>query len=185
MKRVSKYWHRRKNSLYLHAVRQLMEALAPHAESLIDVGSSGCPYLDWYGWIPHRTSLDLRTPYLSPDINSIKADFLLWDKDRSYDVGTCLQVLEHIDRADLFARKLLDTSGILIVSVPYKWKAKPGNSHVHDPIDEAKMRDWFQRDPNYSIVIQEVTTAARRLVNVYERGSSRVWKSLRQRSSVD
>jgi hypothetical protein len=162
-----------------------MAALAPHAESLIDVGSSGCPYLDWYGWIPHRTSLDLRTPYLSADINSIKADFLLWEKDRNYDVGTCLQVLEHIDRADLFARKLLDTSGILIVSVPYKWKAKTGNSHVHDPIDEAKMRDWFQRDPNYSIVIQEVTTAARRLVNVYERGSTRAWKSLRQRSSVD
>lgn len=185
MKRVSKYWNRRKRSLYLHAVRQLTEALAPNAESLLDVGSSGCPYLDWYGWIPYRTSLDLRTPYCAPGVNSVRADFLDWEKDHDYDVCTCLQVLEHIERADLFARKLLDTSSILIVSVPYMWKAKPGNSHVHDPIDEAKMRDWFQRDPNYSIVIQEVTTAARRLIGVYESGNSRVWKSLRHRSSVD
>lgn len=106
---------------------------------------------------------------------------MLWQPDHAYDICTCLQVLEHIDRADLFARKLLDTAKVLIVSVPYQWKYKAGNSHIHDPIDEAKMRRWFGREPHFSIVIQEVTTGARRMINVYEQSSLESWTSLRRR----
>lgn len=182
MSASSAYWRRRKSSLYLHAVRQLVEGLGADADSLLDVGSSGCPYLDWYDWIPRRTSLDLSEPYVSKHIESVCADFMLWQPKHTYDICTCLQVLEHIERADLFARKLLDTAKVLVVSVPYKWKFKASNSHIHDPIDEAKMRRWFKRDPHFSVVIQEVTTGARRMINVYEQVDRKFWKSLRRRS---
>ena len=29
-------------------------------------------------------------------------------------------------------------------------------SHVHDPVDQQKLRDWFGREPNYEYLCKEV-----------------------------
>ena len=95
-----------------------------------------------------------------------------WQADRLFDIVTCLQVIEHIPRADLFAQKLLSTGKIVIVSVPYKWAADPvssHNSHVHDPVDEDKMKSWFGREPNFEFICREAVLPSRRLIQVYER----------------
>ncbi len=177
----NKYWGARSSSIYLYTVRELVTHLAKEAQSLIDVGSAGCPYLDWYDWIPNRTSLDMDLPYVSAGIDSVKSNFLKWSKDRDYDVCTCLQVLEHVPQVEDFAQKLLETANVLIVSVPYKWTYGNNKSHVHDPVDEIKMLSWFGKPPNFSIIVREVFTDSRRLVNVYERGDFSKWSSLRHR----
>jgi hypothetical protein len=176
------YWGTREKSIYLYTVRQLVTELASGAESLIDVGSAGCPYLSWYSWIPYRTSLDLRRPFVTVGIKSYKGDFLTWEADRDYDICTCLQVLEHVPAVAEFAEKLLITSKILVVSVPYKWKVGGNKSHIHDPVDEEKMLAWFKRKPNFSTIVREVVSDSRRLVQVYERGNHIRWTSLNKRA---
>jgi hypothetical protein len=176
------YWDKRAASIYLYTVRQLVMGLSENATSLIDVGSAGCPYLDWYKNIPNRTSLDLRNPYASNGVNSVVGDFLAWEKDRHYDICTCLQVLEHVPPAGDFAQKLLNTCNTLIVSVPYKWTFGNNSSHVHDPVDESKMLSWFKRKPNFSIVVREVVSDSRRLIQVYECDNVDSWVSLNQRA---
>jgi len=182
---AEEYWEKRKNSLYFQAIRILVSKLGANAGSIIDVGSASCPYLDWYDWIPQRTSLDLRNPYQSSTVHGIKANFLDWTTDRTYDIATCLQVLEHIPDAQSFAQKILAISNIAIVSVPYKWKPGRNSSHVHDPVDEKKMLSWFGREPNFTYQITEVESGSPRLIQVYERESATKWRSLAQRRRLE
>lgn len=181
MNQNNTYWTERESSIYLYTVRELVKGLAVNANSMIDVGSAGCPYLDWYDWIPDRTSIDLRRPYKSNNIKSITGDFLTWNHEKVYDVCTCLQVLEHVPLVEEFAQKLLDICNILIVSVPYKWRFGSNISHVHDPVDEKKMLLWFNKSPNFSIVIKEVKSDSRRLICIYEKNNEIPWISLNQR----
>jgi len=174
---LDEYWQHRVDSIYLQVVRHLVTGVADSASSLLDVGSAACPYLEWYDWIPTRTSLDLRNPYTGPGVNSIRSDFLKWEPDREYDVVTCLQVMEHVPAATEFAQKLLSVGKIVVVSLPYKWKAGNTSSHVHDPVDEEKVLDWFGRKPNYEYIAREVKSGARRIIHVYERDKDRRWPS--------
>lgn len=175
------YWEGRKGLLYYQVVRILAEDIGKDAESIIDVGSAGCPYLDWFPQATHRTSLDLTRPYEAPGVQSFKGDFLTWTADRQYDVVTCLQVLEHVPDARAFAQKLLATGKTVIVSVPYKWRKGHTESHVHDPVDKAKLRAWFGRRPSFQYVVTEVSTRTRRIVHVYD-ASPIPWASLSQRA---
>lgn len=177
------YWEGRKNYLYYQVVRVLATGISKDATAILDVGSSGCPYLEWFPDVPHRTSLDLRKPYEAEGIKSITSNYLKWEVDRHYDLVLCLQVLEHVPDAASFAKKLLASGRIVVASVPYKWKDGSVSSHVHDPVDEAKMLSWFGRQPNYSYVCQEVLSGARRLVCVYD-DSPRKWRSLKQRAII-
>ena len=177
----NEYWERRAWSLYLHAVKDVVGNLGRDAKSIIDVGSAACPYLDWYDWIPHKTSLDLRRPYVAPGINSVKSDFLTWNPDRDYDILTCLQVMEHVPSAEEFAQKILSISKIAVVSLPFMWKAGLNVSHVHDPVDEEKIIGWFGRKPNASFKIKEVVSGSERVIHVYERDYPKRWASLRSR----
>jgi hypothetical protein len=162
------YWEGRKNARYLNEVRRLVDEHGADAASILDVGSNGCPYLDWFGWIPRRVSIDLANPYADPGIESIRADFLEWETAERFDVVLCLQVLEHIPDAQAFARRLLAmTRRHLIVSVPYKWPAGRVAEHVHDPVDEAKVDAWFGRLSTTSTVVRERTGKAR-LVRWYD-----------------
>jgi hypothetical protein len=165
---ASPYWMRRKNYLYYHVVGLLARRLAIGAQTMIDVGSAGCPYLEWFPNVPSRTSLDLRRPYAAPGIDSIRADFLCWKAPHIYDIALCLQVLEHIPDAGAAARKLLALAEVVVVSVPYQWPAGQQKGHLHDPVDETKMEQWFGRQPNFSYLCREVATDADRLIQVYE-----------------
>jgi hypothetical protein len=102
-----RYWRRRKDSVRLREVRHLVEDLASEARSLLDVGSNGGDYLDWFGWIPQRVSVDIANPCSSEGVDGIRADFLTYDFPERFDVGLCLQVLEHIPDAEAFAQRML------------------------------------------------------------------------------
>ena len=81
-----KYWHARNGLLYYQVVKALVEGVGEDAESILDVGSAGCPYLDWFPAIPAKVSLDLRIPYDGPGVEAICSDFMEWDADRLFDI---------------------------------------------------------------------------------------------------
>jgi hypothetical protein len=177
------YWEARRELLYYQVVRQLVAELGSDATSLIDVGSGDCPYLDWFDHVPTRISVDPERPYGSRGVTAVKADFLDWEPSRGYDLATCLQVLEHVPRPDLFARKLLAVAKTVVVSVPYDWPPGGDAGHLHDPITEGDMRAWFGREPNFSFVCREVQTHSERLIQVYEQ-SPIIWSNLSKRRQI-
>ncbi len=162
------YWSRRADSLYLQYVFFIARVVGCDAQSVIDVGSNGCPYLEWLDWIPRKVSVDLRRPYAAPGVESVTGDFLSVDVDGDFDLGLCLQVLEHIPEVEAFAQKLLATARHLVVSVPYRWE-KSNEDHVHDPVDAVKLAAWFGRKPNYRIVVREPFSRRRRMVAYFDR----------------
>lgn len=174
------YWHKRQHMLYYQAVKALVVDLGKGATSAVDVGSAGCPFLDWLPHAAVRTSVDWGTPYRGPGVTPVKADFLTWEPDRRYDIVTCLQVLEHIPDAKAFAQKLLAIGDTVIISVPYKWEPGRVRTHVQDPVDEEKVLSWFGREPNFSYICREVKNDSERLIHVYD-GTSAHWKSLADR----
>jgi hypothetical protein len=178
---VAQYWEARQDLLYYQVVRVLAHGLSNEATSMLDVGSAACPCLDWFPHIEERVSVDLKHPYDGPGVVPIRADFLEWQPEHPFDVVTCLQVLEHVPRADLFAKRLLAAGSIVVISVPYKWYAGRMGSHVHDPVDQEKLRDWFGREPNFEYLCKEVVGDSRRLIQVYERHGVR-WRDLRDRT---
>ena len=138
------------------------------AKSVLDVGSKKCEYLEWLDWVPNRMSIDLKNPYSSSSVKGIEGDFFGQTFEEKFDLVLCLQVLEHVHDVTTFSQKLLNSGRRLIVSVPYKWNSKWVESHIHDPVDEEKLKQWFGRDPNAYYVVKEPFTKARRLVAYYD-----------------
>lgn len=169
-----RYWEERNDLIYYHYVDHVLRRTGAEARSLIDVGTGNCPYLEWWGWIPERVSVDIRVPYRSPRVRGLRGDIHALDLPR-FDVCTCLQVLEHVPDAARFARRLLDLADLVIVSVPYLWPEGRTTGHLHDPVDEASLAGWFGRAPNWQIVVQEPFEAAkaRRLIALYDRDPAR------------
>ncbi len=149
------YWDRRRDLIYYKYIRSMMGRLSADSQSLIDVGSYNTSLSEEFDWIPERFALDIREPYSSAKVQGISADFLTFEPGRRYDFATCFQVLEHIDDAGAFAKKLLSVADRVLVSVPYLWPEGQHPQHVQDPVDEAKLASWFGRAPNYQIVVQE------------------------------
>lgn len=176
------YWEERKNVLYYQVVRVLVDGLSKGAKSIIDVGSAGCPYLDWFPAIPVKTSIDLKRPYEAPGVKSFTGDFLSWEVDQRYDIATCLQVMEHVPPVERFAQKLLSLADIVVVSVPYKWEKGRTKSHVHDPVDEEKLFSWFGRRPNFEYVVREVVAPVDRIIHVYDNVISEPWPAINRRA---
>lgn len=177
------YWEERKDILYYQVVRTLTSHIGRKAESIIDVGSAGCPYLDWYDHIPNRTSVDLKAPYKAEGISSYTSDFLEWQPDRKYDIVTCLQVLEHVPHATEFAQKLLSLGHVVVVSLPYRWPHGKTKSHIHDPVDRDKILTWFGRKPNFEYICREVKAPVERIIHIYERFSEE-WSALNKRDAI-
>jgi hypothetical protein len=175
------YWNRRRDLLYYQVVRILATRLAAEAGSVLDVGSRGSPYIEWFEDVPIRTSLDLVEPYFGEGVTSVTSDFLKWQPDRQYDIVLCLQVLEHVRDATSFARKLLAAGEVVIVSVPYRWRKAQNKAHVQDPVTYRKIVGWFGREPNFSHLVVEPETGTERIVCVFER-EPRPWTSLSVRA---
>ena len=165
----AEYWNRRRHSVYLRQVDTIVSAVGARAGSLIDIGSKECEYINWFGWIPDRVSLDINKPYSGAGVRTVVADFLKWAPDKRYDVALCLQVLEHIDDAASFASKLYGLADHLVVSVPYKWK-ESNAGHVQDPISLSKFIAWFPSPPTWSSVVAEplLTKNDRRIVAYFD-----------------
>lgn len=177
------YWEDRMDLMYYHYVDYIMRTLTGDAQSMIDVGTANCPYQEWFDWIPERVSFDQAPPYASENVTGIQGDFLTHDFDRKFDVATCLQVLEHVPKARLFTRKLLEISDLVIVSVPYMWPAYMMDEHIHDPVDYEKLTHWAGREANYRVVIEEPFRARKRLIAVYDSDVNAGWgkKDFQQR----
>jgi hypothetical protein len=156
-------WERRRRFLYLHQVFALASFIGRDARSIVDVGSNGHAYLDWFDWIPRRVSIDLETPYCSPNVISIRSDFLTADIRERFDLCLCLQTIEHVPDAERFSRRLLSIATHVLVSVPYRWPAGRDKDHVHDPVDEEKVAGWFGRAPDFQMISTE-PNGTRRLI---------------------
>ena len=163
----SGYWRKRQEMMYYRYVLWMAERLTAGARSLIDVGSHNTSIAEEFPWIPHRVALDLNTPYSSPAVRGITADFLTFEPERRFDMALCLQVLEHVPEAPRFAKKLLDVADRVLISVPYRWPEGTHPNHCQDPVNERKLARWFGRKPDYQIVVEEPFRApgnSRRLI---------------------
>lgn len=164
------YWAHRMDMMYYAYVDYILRTVARNANSMIDIGTANCPYIEKCHWIDERVSFDRVPPYSSPQVTGIEGDFLTHEFDRTFDVVTCLQVLEHVPKPRRFARKLLSLGKLVVVSVPYRWPTMAADDHVNDPVTHVKMKRWFGRKPNYKIVAQEPFrgVVGQRLICVYD-----------------
>ncbi len=160
-KEQSSYVARRRDLFYYQYVDLLVRVLAEDAKSLIDVGAHKTSIIENFDWIPERSTLDIVDPYSSAKVRAIKANFFDWQAERLYDFALCLQVIEHIEDAGLFTRKLFKVSQHVLISLPYLWPAGSDPAHIHDPVDERKMLRWASRPPTYSIIVNEVFSGGR------------------------
>jgi hypothetical protein len=162
------YWQKRKHSIYMFAAKQVCARQGGKPRSVIDVGSNATPTLEWHRKTATRlVSLDLRRPYVAEGVESVKCDFLQYEPDIRFDLVTCFQVLEHVPDPAAFARRLIEIGEVAVVSVPYKWQEGKCRYHLHDPVDEAKMRKWFGREPDFSYVARELNSVGR-LIHAYK-----------------
>ncbi len=161
------YWKRRQDLIYYQYVQALVSYLAANAESIIDIGSSDTPLLETLDWIPRRFAFDKRRPYHSENVTGIKGDFFKYEPEEKYDFALCLQVLEHVEDARTFARKLFEIANHVVISVPYKWPADSSRYHIHDPVDLEKLKVWTGREPGYFIIISEPRSKRTRLICYY------------------
>ena len=155
------YVQRRQTQIYYSYVSRLVRGVAPQINSIMDVGSGKTSCLEQFDWIPIRKTIDVAHPYASEFVEGVKADFLEYEVDERYDLVVCLQVLEHIPEVEAFARKLFDISRSVLISVPYKWPKGGTKGHIHDPVDEEKLRAWTRRKPDYQIIVTEPFGASR------------------------
>lgn len=164
------YWRKRKDLIYYHYLHFIIRCIGVNAQSLIDVGSGNAPYLDWFNWIPDRVSVDLEVPYSSKSVRGLKGNIHDLAFDQTFDICTCMQVLEHVPDAGAFAGRLMEIGRLVLVSVPYKWPAGSNKHHVHDPVDLKKVVSWFGREPNYHLIVREpfATKSGARLFALYD-----------------
>lgn len=173
----NRYWHDRERLLYRHVVEDIALRLGSNASSIVDVGSSDTPLLESFPQVPLKISIDLMKPYRSSNVHSVQQDFLTWEPGVKFDVGVCLQVLEHVADPHAFAQHLLALFDVAIVSVPYRWEKGRTKSHIQDPVDEVKLEQWFQRTPNYSYKVKELE-GTERLICIYDTTSAHPWSSI-------
>ena len=190
---TSSYVQRRQTQIYYRYVSRLVRGVAPQIDSILDVGSGKTSCLEKFDWIPIRKTIDLAHPYTSEFVEGIKADFLEYEVDEHYDLALCLQVLEHVPQVEKFTQKLFDVSRSVLISVPYKWpkgsvklRRAPGGScpPIHDPVDEAKLRAWTRRKPDYQIIVPEPFGASR-LFAYYHRSDEAFSRRDAQKSMED
>lgn len=165
-----KYWKKRSDMVYYRTVSLMVGYVGRNAKTVIDVGARDAQYIEEFDWIPEKYTLDIATPYSSETVTGIQEDFFTYSPERKFDLVLCLQVLEHIKEAEKFAKKLLETGKRLVVSVPYCWPENATKHHVQDPVDEKKLASWFNRKPDYQIVVEEPFKAlktGRRLIAYY------------------
>lgn len=163
------YWRNRSDLIYYRYIEYIMRVVGRDATSMVDVGSGNSPYLEWFDWIDDKRSVDIRVPYQSDTVQGIKGDIHELTFDKTFDLCTCFQVLEHVPEAASFAHRLKELANTVIVSVPYKWPENSTKGHVHDPVTYEKLTEWMDREANYKIIVQEPFRSQKheRLIAVY------------------
>eukprot|EP00959_Pyramimonas_sp_CCMP1952_P175883 3675295-Pyramimonas_sp.AAC.1 len=67
---------------------------------------------------------------------------MAWQAPHRYDLVICSQVVEHVDDAAAFVRKLLRIGRTVIVSVPYNWPRCTACRHRYHRITKKLFRSW-------------------------------------------
>lgn len=175
-----KYWRDRSDLIYYRYIEYIMRVVGRDANSMVDVGSGNCPYLEWFDWIEDKRSVDIRVPYQSETVQGIQGDIHELTFRKRFDLCTCFQVLEHVPDAKLFARRLQELADTLIISVPYKWPKDSTKGHVHDPVTYEKLTEWMGREANYKIIAREPFRSQKheRLIAVYSADPARRYGQL-------
>lgn len=166
---TSLYWESRKTARYYQDVRRLVKKWSPGPGTLLDVGggvTAGARYLEWFPEYKREVVETQGGHWNMPEVELHLGDFMQWEDPRKFDVVLCLQVLEHLQDPAAFCRKLFETGKTVVLSVPYKWAAGLNKSHIHDPVDEIKLRAWTGRDPIERLISTELS-GVQRLVAVY------------------
>ena len=157
---MSIYSNSREHLAYYRYIRNLLSMLSCGCESIIDIGSNDIDVIS-HLHCSRRVSLDIKKPLEKNGIETIKADFFKQSFKEQFDIVCCFEVLEHLENADIFAQKLIQTGRLIVVSVPYKWKIGECKFHCQDPIDADKLISWFNREPLFLQVV------SRRMIAVF------------------
>jgi hypothetical protein len=163
------YWRKRQGMIYYRYLDHIVRGVAADCNSMIDVGAHSTPLIENFNWVEDRVALDLRNPYSSARVRGIEMDFFQFKPEKPFDIALCCQVLEHIPDAGAFARHLFEVGKRVLISVPYMWPQGSSKHHIHDPVDAEKLKSWTEREPTYSIVVEEpfTGTKGRRLIAYY------------------
>ena len=157
--RTTWYWRNREDaSLYSNngTVFRTVRELAPHAQTILDVGAHEGSFILQFDWIPTKVATDMRfdeTPEQTRATRNTRGvvflpgDFLKMDFGPTvFDVVICNQVVEHLPNRLLqrFVRKMKHSARLLVVSTTLDLPRGAIESHVQDPISEARFRGWFE-----------------------------------------
>jgi hypothetical protein len=147
------YWISRANLEYYAVVRAMLESLGPLG-SIADIGCEDTPVACW-GVFGQRWAVDMCERQPLPGVRRIVGT---WPDCETLlptcDVVTCLQVLEHVAEPAPFVAALFAAARrAVIISVPWEWPAGQCKSHVHDPVDDAKLREWTHRRPAVKAIV--------------------------------
>ncbi|KAL1515562.1 hypothetical protein AB1Y20_002182 [Prymnesium parvum] len=188
----SEYWRQRRYYLFYKHLLCVVWRYAARASSVLDVGSAVPPFINLLTWITNKTILGprfagnvakggaemyslerIQTKY---GVGAIQADFLEWaspDTARpaaamAADMVLCSEVIEHVDQPQEFVRKLLKTAPVVILSVPYRWKACDHVKchHKVNSITREMIRGWAGRQPDAYDLVKE-SSGEQRIICVF------------------
>ena len=162
---AEEYWGERKTWNYYSKVLELAREFAPDAATVLEVGPRDTPFLEQFEWIPNKTAIDRYFRPVVRGATNLQGDFLKFEPPGLFDLVLCLQVLEHLESPQPFAQKLLATGKIIIISVPYKWRAGYCKWHVQDPVDDDKLLSWTNREWLSRVVVED--QGVERLIAVF------------------
>ncbi len=176
------YWLQRKNYVYLHVCRRLLEIVAVSARTVADIGSNRSPILDFFDGPKIRYSIDITAPYEGDGVIPVKEDFYQWDPPESIEVATCFQVIEHVPDPKEFARRMLEHFEVSLISVPYKEPPGLNPGHVNNHIDLERITEWFGRVPNFHYIARELS-GDERIICLFDRETEQTFTQLHSESS--
>lgn len=151
------YWRQRRDYVYMHVIRKLIETIGPSARVVADIGSNRTPILDFYQGAPKRYSVDLDNPYRGENVTAVTEDFYTWRPPEPVDLVTCFQTIEHVPAPERFTRRLLEYGEVVLLSVPHMEPPGLNPGHIQNNIDYDTIVSWAGREPNFYYIARELS----------------------------
>ena len=171
------YWQQRKDFVYLHVCRRLIEIIARSASAVADVGSNRSPILDYFGPKQTKYSVDIENPYKGEDVIAITEDFYTWEPPEPVQVGTCFQVIEHVPDPGKFLRRMMELFDVSIISVPHMEPPGLNPGHINNDIDLDTIVGWAGRKPNFHYIAKELS-GDERIICVFDNATEEPYPNL-------